>query len=225
MYPVSYPSMTNWRIDNVVLVPGRNDLEFLGFDLRGNFVDSDSITVTANIAAWARPSISSIDPPSGLPGTSVEILGTGFHNRLKVFFGSVQATSVFYDEYGSRPDRILATAPPGAGTVLVTVRNLDGQTSAGVPFTYAAPASTFIRGDANGDWQVDVSDGLKILLYLFAGSPVDCEDALDADDDEVVSVTDAIRVLDYLFKSGPAPAPPFPGPGADPSGTALDCAR
>ncbi|MGQ9589451.1 MAG: lamin tail domain-containing protein [Planctomycetota bacterium] len=224
-YPVRFPTLTTWRIDDVVLVPGRNQLEFLGFDLRGNLVDSDSIVVTANIAAWTAPAISSIVPPSALPGMAVEVLGTGFHNRLKVFFGSAQATEVSYDERGSRPDRILATVPRGSGTVLVTVRNLDGQTSAGVPFAYAAPPSTFLRGDANGDGRVDVSDPVKILLYLFGGALADCEDALDVDDDETISLTDAVWALDYLFKSGPAPLAPFPDPGVDPSGEALGCER
>jgi hypothetical protein len=83
----------------------------------------------------------------------------------------------------------------------------------------------FLRGDANGDALLDLSDGVFILSSLFlGGEPPGCLDAADADDSGVVELTDAIAVLDHLFLGGRPP--PAPGPsacGKDPGGDQLDC--
>lgn len=84
--------------------------------------------------------------------------------------------------------------------------------------------SPFIRGDANGDGVVDISDGLRILFWLFTGAPEPpCLDAADFNDSENISVQDAIRVLQFLFQEGPPPSPPFPGCDLDPGGFEADC--
>jgi len=88
----------------------------------------------------------------------------------------------------------------------------------------AATVPVFVRGDANDDGVVDISDALRILFVQFAGATTDCRDSLDADDNGQLTVTDAIRVLDYLFRSGSAIAAPFPTAGEDPTSDDLDCA-
>ena len=51
------------------------------------------------------------------------------------------------------------------------------------PATIAAQAH-FLRGDANHDREVDVSDAVTTLLYLFVESSTPpCLDSLDFDDD------------------------------------------
>lgn len=83
----------------------------------------------------------------------------------------------------------------------------------------------FLRGDANADGVVDVSDPLATLLDLFGGgTDPTCEDAVDSNDDGAVNVTDAVFVLGYLFAQG-TPLPP-PGPlacGNDPTDDDLTC--
>ena len=123
------------------------------------------------------------------------------------------------------PNTIVARVPSGSGTVSVTVRNFDNQTSNGMSFTFVLPPPMFIRGDANGDTLVDVSDGVKCLLHIFGGVPSDCEDAVDANNDEQLNGTDAVYLLNYLFANGPTIPAPFPAAGADPSGSALGCSR
>jgi hypothetical protein len=87
-----------------------------------------------------------------------------------------------------------------------------------------APPSRYIRGDANVDGVADISDGITILTFLFAGNEkVTCRDAIDADDSGVLDVTDAVYLLVHLFQGGPAPPAPFPGCGIDPTLDALDC--
>ena len=81
----------------------------------------------------------------------------------------------------------------------------------------------FIRGEANGDDDVDLSDAVAILEYLFTGSSLACVDAADVDDDGEVVITDPIRLLGYLFLGGPPPSAPFPESGADPTDDGLSC--
>jgi hypothetical protein len=69
----------------------------------------------------------------------------------------------------------------------------------------------FQRGDANGTAEVDLSDGIASLSYLFLGGlePL-CLDAADANDDGRVDIADTIFTLSWLFGGGPIPPPPGP---------------
>jgi hypothetical protein len=75
----------------------------------------------------------------------------------------------------------------------------------------------YIRGDASADGRVDVSDPIRVLLYLFDGGvdSLDCLDAADANDDAAIDLSDAVSLLDYLFVNGQPLPPPFPGCGSD----------
>ena len=89
----------------------------------------------------------------------------------------------------------------------------------------APPDPVFLRGDANGDAIVDLSDAVVILFQSFAVmDPPACPDALDADDNGDINITDAIRILQYLFLDGSPPESPYPAPGPDPTaGDPLSC--
>lgn len=59
----------------------------------------------------------------------------------------------------------------------------------------------FVRGDANIDRALDISDPVKILLTLFTGAgPLNCEDAADANDDGQIDLADPITLLNFLFR-------------------------
>lgn len=78
---------------------------------------------------------------------------------------------------------------------------------------------SFLRADANGDGAIDVSDAITILLHLFRRhTPTPCLDALDAQDNGTVNVSDAVFVLRFVLSGGPAPPPPYPVLGVDPTG-------
>ncbi len=86
------------------------------------------------------------------------------------------------------------------------------------------PPCRFIRGDANADHLLDISDVIAILFHNFLGTEVFCQDAVDVDDNGAKEITDAISLLHFLFRGGEAPANPFPDPGLDPTaGDSLDC--
>jgi hypothetical protein len=85
--------------------------------------------------------------------------------------------------------------------------------------------SVFMRGDANGDSETDISDCVSLLGYLFAARQTDCVEALDANDDFQVNIADPVYLLTYLFAEGPEPPLPFPDGGMDPKAETLGCDR
>jgi hypothetical protein len=91
------------------------------------------------------------------------------------------------------------------------------------PFSQGAAAPRFLRGSVNGDAGIDLSDAVAILLHLFGGMSIACEDAADVDDDGGLNVTDATVLLDYLFRDGPAPPEPASTCGADLTADPLGC--
>jgi len=78
-----------------------------------------------------------------------------------------------------------------------------------IPFN---PKSTLssdpIRGDANGDGQINAGDVVYLIVYLFRGGPPPptLENG-DANGDGVINVADMVYLLNYLFMDGPPPPP------------------
>jgi hypothetical protein len=75
----------------------------------------------------------------------------------------------------------------------------------------------FIRGDANGDGDVDDDDKDYILAYLYSGGPrpVHSDDAGDADDDGDIDLADSIFIDDWVDDGLVPPPAPFPNSGLD----------
>jgi hypothetical protein len=72
----------------------------------------------------------------------------------------------------------------------------------------------FIRGDADHNGQIDLTDVVDTLDVLFlGGKEVGCLEAMDVDRSFVIDISDAIYLLAYLFNDGLPPASPFPGCG------------
>jgi hypothetical protein len=88
------------------------------------------------------------------------------------------------------------------------------------------PTKKFHRGDADDNGELQLTDAIRILGFLFLGGAAPpCMEAADADDNGELQLTDAIRVLGFLFLGGPPPATPGPPPeacGSDPAGTSAD---
>ncbi|MFN0151607.1 MAG: hypothetical protein ACKVU1_12965, partial [bacterium] len=131
---------------------------------------------------------------------------------------------------------LIATALPGDTTTFVVETPARGEPIYSVvgycsPFLATeticdttTPDVLFVRGDANGDLLVHISDGIYILNYMFQSGPANCVLAMDANDDGGVQISDPVYIFNYLFTSGPpplSPAPPNCGP--DPTPDALPC--
>jgi len=95
--------------------------------------------------------------------------------------------------------------------------------SIGLLFSPNASAASFIRGDANSDGVVDVTDVSVLFDAFFGGGELDCEDAADANDDGFLDISDPSYVLAYLFWGSAAPPEPFAQAGADPTDDQLTC--
>lgn len=67
---------------------------------------------------------------------------------------------------------------------------------------------TFRRGDADGDGQVNVSDVVYLINYLYKGGPLPIPlESGDANNDGVINSADIVYLINYLFAGGPSPAP------------------
>ena len=63
-----------------------------------------------------------------------------------------------------------------------------------------------IRGDANSDAEVTVSDVVFLVNYLFKGGPAPLlRESGDANCDGKITVSDAVYLINFLFKGGPQP--------------------
>ena len=66
----------------------------------------------------------------------------------------------------------------------------------------------FLRGDANLDSVVNISDPLTILTFLFLeGDPLECPRAADANDDSQLDISDPMTILNYLFRGAISQSP------------------
>jgi hypothetical protein len=81
----------------------------------------------------------------------------------------------------------------------------------------------FRRGDSNADANLDISDPIATLGFLFGGGPMGCLDAADANDSGEIDISDAIHSFSFEFLGGPPPPPPFPACSVDPTDDALGC--
>jgi hypothetical protein len=87
------------------------------------------------------------------------------------------------------------------------------------------PEAYFIRGDVTTDGQLNLSDPVVTLQYLFTGADMPCASAADFDDSGTLDLGDGISLLSYLFAGSSPPALPFPSAGTDPTPDGLGCAE
>lgn len=84
----------------------------------------------------------------------------------------------------------------------------------------------FLRGDADGNGQIELADSVTVLSNLFLGTKeLGCVDAADANDDGQLAISDAVHTLGFLFLGGVRMPAPFPICGEDPTSDGLGCAQ
>jgi hypothetical protein len=159
-------------------------------------------------------------------------LPVDFDNEMLAFHFHVQEdaqvgeTEVRFEDYLEMPD----TDPNAVNAVTVDDVEVEFPAYNSVPILINSvldiviEQNLFVRGDANSDTTVDMSDAVATLGYLFFGEvDLPCFDAADANDDGEVDIGDPISILSFLFRGGSAPSSPYPDCGADPTIDDLPC--
>ena len=119
----------------------------------------------------------------------------------------------------------------GSGARVQTAVMVDGETEPPRVETgsleWESREDVFLRGDANTDGVVDISDALSALTQLFHGADtISCRRAADANADRSLDVSDPVELLNVLFLGKAQLDLPFPDCGTDPDAeTPLDCQR
>jgi len=187
--------------------------------------DSDNEGFFYEEADEKIPVIQSVDFNTGVAGDSFFVVGLNFGEPglTVTICGETPVFALLVDG-----QTIVVTAPTCGmtGWQAVEVCNENGCATEPNGFHYDQAGTEFLRGDANNDGNVDLSDGVAILNHLFLGvtAPAPCEDALDSNDSGDLDLSDGIAVLNFLFQGGGPPPEPYPNRGLDPTADGLaDC--
>ena len=119
------------------------------------------------------------------------------------------------------PVRYCSTLGDPPVAVVYVVRGFEVRPRS-LPGQVCLPSPGFVRGDSNGDGEVDMSDAVTTLGWLFLGGRVPgCVEAADANGSGGVNIADPIYTLGWEFSGGPPP--PFPFPECASAPLALGC--
>ena len=115
-------------------------------------------------------------------------------------------------------------SPAVANVVVVGGASLTAAQSNGSITLNPVVTIDWLRGDANGDSQVNVADAIWIISELFVSGPASsCAIARDANADSKYDIADPTYIIQYRFISGPMPSAPFPDCGQVDGQTPEDC--
>jgi hypothetical protein len=92
--------------------------------------------------------------------------------------------------------------PPLSDSITVCVTEPDFE-----PYKYKITSERLIRGDVNYDKNIDVSDVVYLINYLYKGGdpPVPILEIGDCNCDNIVEVGDIVYLITYLYRSGSEP--------------------
>lgn len=163
------------------------------------------------------PQIDTISPDRGNWSSPqvIDLTGSNFGNDENDVLVKIDGIEVELEFFGGPKGPVTVTAPASSSAREVAVRL---QNSLGLDLVDPGYTYGFLRGNANNDASIDVSDAVFTLLFLFAGGDEPpCRDAADADDSGAIDMTDVVYLADALFNGGPTPPAPFGQFGLDPT--------
>lgn len=168
-----------------------------------------------------------IDAPDALScldnGSGVLLI---WQNHLPYSSLTVHRQGSLYQTLPAETSTFIDNSPiEGIPVIYEVMGTIDGELGEASQCMIEIPgtAAYFIRGDVTTDGELDLSDPVITLQYLFLGGDMPCASAADTDDSGSLDLADAVSLLSYLYSGGPAPAPPHPLPGTDPTPDGLDC--
>jgi hypothetical protein len=162
-----------------------------------------------------------VDPPAGLTAGSLVTLDGSFSgagggeadvplsHRWAVVSGPA---AIAGPDDGPTVNLLLRGEGPVVVRLMVDDGRCDNAAAATVGFEVGAATGNWIRCDASGDGQRDISDPIALLTFLYSGgTEPGCAAALDCQSDGQVDITDAVFDLNFQFLGGPPPVAPYPG--------------
>lgn len=140
---------------------------------------------------------------SGIELTSYSALmgSVGQQYRKEAVTPFEPGQSPLFDVVSNEAPRYGRAMPPfGAPLSAERIRLLETWISEGAR---GPPQTAILRGDINDSGQVDISDAIGLLVYLFnEGKEPLCRPVADCNFDGDVDITDAVSVLVFLFQGG-----------------------
>ena len=111
----------------------------------------------------------------------------------------------------------------GYGTIRVMGNPVPALLERGVVLRpVPSPEVRFTGGDTNNDGSTDLSDAVRIFVFLFTdGAQLTCEASADINGDDSLDISDGIALLTALFLGGQVPNPACSG--TVPDGASLTC--
>ena len=112
----------------------------------------------------------------------------------------------------------------GTYGIELSIEDGAGSASRAHLFIEVSEGTVFLRGDVTSDQEIDISDPVRILGWLFLGDETPgCLAAANANNDATIDLSDAVAILGYLFLGSTPPAAPFPDCGIDPAAGEIAC--
>lgn len=178
---------------------------------------------TLSVVTFA-PFITSIAPESAQAGETVTVTGGNFDQPdLTVEVCGLAANHTLVGDAGAEIE-VEVPECPTAGLVPLEICTSEGCANDPEAFEFVVETEggQFIRGDTDDSGGLDLTDGIRILNFLFLGG-VDsrCRDAMDSNDSSSVDLADGVYIFQFLFLGGPEPPAPYPTSGTDPTADGL----
>ena len=197
--------------------PGRNGESVLLIDLRTFH--------RATIAEQPVPAAHPFHNPGFIDRFTPDQL-VSLQYSAESLFDSELSRVVISDEDGTTHSFDLAEAPLSAqylddcdgdaipDSLAIDLGLVEDVDSDGRPDSCVEPPETsavFLRGDANGDLTIDISDPMGVFSWLFTGgAEPPCLEAADTNSSGDVDLSDGVYLLQWLFAAGNDPLAPFP---------------
>ncbi|MBN1443301.1 MAG: DUF4397 domain-containing protein [Planctomycetes bacterium] len=188
---------------------------------------ADERTVTSESSSVRFIHASPDAPPVDIAAAGGPVLFAGVEFRQGTEYLALDAGTYDLEVRLAGTETVALSVPsvilsPGANSTIFAIGLAGDGSLAALPVIDVD--GFFLRGDANRDGELDISDPVAVLFHLFLTQPARfCSDAADVDDDGHLMLSDAIYSLNHLFAGGRQPAPPFPAPGIDATADLLGC--